>query len=116
MVRLSGNLVVPAFMGGTEELLTTIINDIEGSASREKVLRPARVITDHARDRDGHVTSLDFSSSLIVRAQMYLRVAAQTPSNERAWVPSAHGSARVPGTGWYPSEILVHHAHQASGY
>lgn len=42
-MRLSGNLVVPAFMGGTEELLTTVVNDIEGLAPREKVLRPVRV-------------------------------------------------------------------------
>lgn len=52
--------------GVTDELLTTVVTDTEGSASREKVLRTVRAVIDHARDRDGHLTTLDFNSSLIV--------------------------------------------------
>ena len=51
--------------GVAEELLTTVANDKEGLALRE-VLRTVRVITDHLRDRDGRLTTLDFGSSLII--------------------------------------------------
>lgn len=118
LVILSGDLAVPACRGPWG-LLTTMVNNIEGSASREKVLGTVRAVIDHARDRDGHLTILDFSSSLIgpwTNVSESGSLDLRQWMNLNRWVQPAHGSAQVPGMEWHPSEILAHHAHQASSY
>lgn len=53
--------MVPAW-----ELATTAVNGSEGWGTSEGVRRSVRAVMDHERDGDGHLTTLDPNSPLVV--------------------------------------------------
>lgn len=59
----SGGSCLQGLLGSWLQLQSMALEEWE---SRERMLRTVRAIMNHERDRDGHLTILDLSSSLIV--------------------------------------------------